>query len=94
MLVCFANSNLRNFRLRIFKSYSFKLSQDYQVNARVRQVSIPGLSVFLLYINEIPDDIICNIAIYADDTTLYFKRNQAFDLWQQLEVASESGSDL
>ena len=30
-----------------------------------------------------------NIAIYADDTTLYCKCNQASDLWQQLEFASE-----
>ena len=26
---------------------------------------------FLLYINDLPDDVICDIAIYADDTTLY-----------------------
>ena len=30
-----------------------------------------------------------NIAIYADDTTLYCKCNQASDLWQQLEFAAE-----
>ena len=35
-----------------------------------------------------------NIAIYADDTTLCFKCNQASDLWQQLELASELESDL
>ena len=28
-----------------------------------------------------------NIAVYADDTTLYSKCNQASDQWQQLEVA-------
>ena len=26
---------------------------------------------FLLYINDILDNVICNIVIYADDTTLY-----------------------
>ena len=36
----------------------------------------------------------CNIAIYADDTTLYSKCNQASDLWQQLELASELEFDL
>ena len=35
-----------------------------------------------------------NIAIYADDTTLYSKRDQASDLWEQLELASELESDL
>ena len=49
---------------------------------------------FLLYINDLLDNVICNIAIYADDTTLYFKCDQASDLWQQLELASELESDL
>ena len=39
-----------------------------------------------LYINGPPDDVICDIAIYADDTTLYSKCDQASDLWQQLIV--------
>ena len=39
-------------------------------------------------------DVICDIAIYADDTTLYSKCDQASDLWQQLELASELKSDL
>ena len=38
--------------------------------------------------------MICDIAIYADDTTLYSKCDQASDLWQQLELASELESDL
>ena len=49
---------------------------------------------FLLYINRLPDGAICDLAIYADDTTLYSKCNQASDLWQQLEFASELESDL
>ena len=51
-------------------------------------------TLFLLYINDFPDDVICNIAIYADDTTLYSKCDQASDLWQQLELASKLQSDL
>ena len=40
------------------------------------------------------DDVICNIPIYADDTTLQSKCDLASDLWQQVELASELESDL
>ena len=48
----------------------------------------------LLHINNLPDDVICDIAIYADDTTLYSKCDQASDLWQQLELVSDLESAL
>ena len=50
-----------------------KSSQEYSVNARVFQGAVLGPTLFLLYINDLPDGVICNIAIYADDTTLYSK---------------------
>ena len=71
-----------------------KSSQEYPVNARVPQESIFGPTFFLLIINGNPDDVICNIAIYADDTTFYSKCDQASDLWQQLGLASELESHL
>ena len=37
---------------------------------------------------------ICYITIYADDTILYSKCDQASDLWQKLELASELESHL
>ena len=86
------SSFLSNRQLRVV--LGGKSSQEYPVNAGVPQGSIFGLTLFLLYINDLPDDVICNIAIYADDTTLYSKCNQASDLWQQLELASELESDL
>ena len=71
-----------------------KFSQKYPVNVAVPQGSILGPTLFLLYINDLPDNVICDIAIYADDTTLYSKCDWASDLWQQLELASELESDL
>ena len=57
------------------------------------KAQIVGPSFFLLYINDLPN-VICNIDIYADDTTLYSKYDQASNFWQQLELASELEWDL
>ena len=41
-------------------------SKEYPVNAGVLQSSILVPTLFLQYISDLPDDVICNIAIYAD----------------------------
>ena len=85
-IVCLICSFLSNRPLQVV--LDGKSSQEYPVNAGAPQAYVFGPTFFVLYINDLPDDI-CNIAFYANDTTVYSKCNQASDLWQQLEVASE-----
>ena len=87
------SSFLSNRQLRLF--LDGKSSQEYPVNAGVPEGSIVGpTTLFLLHINDLPDGVICDIAIYADDTTLYSKCDQTSNMWQQLEFASELESNL
>ena len=57
-----------------------KSSREYPVNAGVPQGSILGPTIFLLSTDDLPDDAIYNIAVYADDITFYYKCDQESDL--------------
>ena len=103
MLVFFTNVSLLEFQVSYFALFLLfsvrrvvlggKSSEEYPVNAGIPQGSILGPTLFLLYTNDLPDDV-CNISIYADDTTFYSKCDRGSDLWQQLELTSELESDL
>ena len=71
-----------------------KSSQKYPVNVAVSQGSTLGPTLFLLYINDLSDNFVCDITIYADDTAPYCKCDQSAHMWQQLRLASDLESDL
>ena len=48
-------------------------SQEYPVNAAVSRNFILESTFFLLQCNDLSDEFIYNVPVYADDTTLYSK---------------------
>ena len=41
------------------------------VQARVPQGSILGLLLFFIYVNDLPDNLVSNPKLFADDTSLF-----------------------
>ena len=94
MLVIFRNLSVMEFLVRYFFLFLFfsnnnrwlqvvldgKSSQEYPTNAVLPRGSILGPTLFLLYINDLLDDVISDIAICPDDTTFYSKCDQASEL--------------
>ena len=66
----------------------------YPINSGVPQGSVIGPTLFLIFINDLPDCILSKLAIYADDTTLYSSLDKTKDLFDKVEMAAELEDDL
>ena len=82
MLVFFTNLTLMGSQVRYLVLFLlFSVIDGFQsfwmgslhknIQLMLEFLKAPFLAL-LLYINGLPDDVICNIAIYADDNTLWF----------------------
>ena len=56
-------------------------SDEISVTSGVIQGSVLGPILFLLYVNDLPDKIMCKVMMYADDVVLYttIKPTEDFD---------------
>ena len=72
------SSFLNNRQLRV--ALGGKSSQEFPVNAGVPRDSILDPTLFLPYISNLSENVICDIAIYANDTIDYCPCDQTSDL--------------
>ena len=86
------NSFLSDRKIRVV--LDGETSNSYSINAGVPQGSVLGPTLFLIFINDLPDDILSKLAIYADDTTVYSCLGRTNDVFDKLERAAELEVDL
>lgn len=64
------------------------------VNSGILQDSFFGHTLFLVFINDLPDSILSKLALYADDTTLYLSLWKTSDIFDKVEMAADLEDDL
>ena len=70
----------RNFKVYVNKT----LSNKGEVTCGVPQGSILGPLLFLLYINDMPQALSCNLLLYADDSCLIYQHKDIKEIEKML----------
>ena len=66
-------------------------SEAHKINAGVPQGSLLGPTLFLIFINDLPSEIVSSVNMYADDTTVYEQTSKTYN---DINLASDLYSDL
>ena len=70
------------------RSFIVNVENDYSdpgdLNCGVPQGSILGPLLFLLYVNDMPQTIECDLLLYADDSVLFFSHKNVDVITDQL----------
>ena len=72
----------RKFTVNLENSFS----EVSNISCGVPQGSILGPLLFLIYVNDMPMAVKCNLFLYADDTYLVFQSKNVKDIEKQLNV--------
>ena len=60
------------------------------ITCGVPQGSVLGLFLFLLYVNDMPQTVKCDLFLYADDTCLTFQHENVKEIEDQLNLIFSS----
>ena len=87
---CWSSSGINFLKERSWCSW-WPVFTSYITNVEVPQGSILGQILFLVFINDLPYEVLWRIGIFADDTTLYSSCGTELDLRSIVEYGETDG---
>ena len=69
-------------------------SSQHSINAGVPQGSVLGPTLFLVFINDLPDHVLSKLGICSDDSAVYSSYEGTSSEWYRLEMVADIEDDL